>query len=469
MGLEDFEKELAQSKRKDEKKRHRSRSRDRHHRSSRHKHHSRHHRDDDRDERHRDKRSRHHRETSEERSRRKRKERERNDNYGDSSHRKHHHARGRSPESDDDDRLTRKRKSRHYEEDETSDDDVPQEKDYAPPDDEILDQQLEDAADADLQRDDWMKAPSSLDVDYVQREKREEKTTYVKASAEQQHALKVHQAELNHHLADLKDGQGTIAEEPAQRDVNYTFGDAGAQWRMTKLKGIYRSAADSGRSVEDVAMEKYGDLRDFDEAREEEIELDRRKTYGSNYVGKEKPSGELYEERRLKAGVHRASREHHEAQDLPQGEVVPAPQPTVNTVILSQTELNRLKAQMMKAKMKKAPNAAELEAEYNAAAANSAGGKDRDVVVLSAMDNRMLAGGRQGEVTELTNKRGTERGLVKENEDMSIEDMVRQERRTKGQAGGEGMLLAEKIAKDSKFDVRVFISVKLHHLLTTLE
>lgn len=292
-----------------------------------------------------------------------------------------------------------------------------------------------------------------MDVDYVQRKKQEEKTTYVKASAEVQHALKVHKAELNHHLADINEHQESVAEEPAQRDVNYTFGDPGAQWRMTKLKAIYRNAEDSGRSVEEIAMEKYGDLRDFDEAREEEIELDRRKMYGKDYVGKEKPSGELYEERRLQTGIHRASRELHEAEELPQAEVIPDPARSSNTVVLNQTELNRLKAQMMKAKMKKAPNAAQLEAEYNAATTNSAGSKDRDVVVLNAMDNRMLAGGRQGEVTALTNKRGTERGLVKENEDMSIDDMVRQERRTKSQAGGEGMLLAEKIAKDSKFDV----------------
>jgi hypothetical protein len=444
MGLEDFEKELAQSKKKDEKKkRDRSRSRDRHHRKHRS---SRHHDDDEREERHRHKRSRHHRETSEERSRRKR--RERDDEKGDRSRQKHKD----SPSSDEDERLTRKRKSKHYEEDESSGDDVPQEKDYAPPDDDILDQQLEEAAGADLQRDDWMKAPSTMDVDYVQRKKREEKTTYVKASTEAQHALKVHQAELNHHLADLKDEQGAVAEEPAQREVNYTFGDSGAQWRMTKLKGIYRNAEESGRSVEEIAMEKYGDLRDFDEAREEEIELDRRKMYGKDYVGKEKPSGELYEERRLQAGIHRPSREHHEEQDLPQGETVPDPQPITNTVSLSQTELNRLKAQMMKAKMKKAPNAASLEAEYNAALANSSSTKDRDVVVLNAMDNRMLAGGREGEVTALTNKRGTERGLVKENDEMSLDDMVRQERRTRGQAGGEGLVLAEKIAKDSKFD-----------------
>jgi len=443
MGLEDFEKELAKSKNKDDKKRrHRSRSRDRH---SRKHHSSRRHDDDNRDERHRHKRSRHQRETSEERARRKRREREGKD---DRSRREHKE----SASTDDEDRLTRKRKSRHYDEDESSDDEIPQEKDHVPAEDDILDQRLEEAAGADLQRDDWMKAPSSMEVDYVQPKKREEKTTYVKESTQPQAALRIHKAELNHHLADLKNEQETVADEPAQRDVSYTFGDAGAQWRMTKLKGIYRNAEESGRSVEEIAMEKYGDLRDFDEAREEEVELDRRKTYGKDYVGKVKPSGELYEERRLAAGIHRPSRSSHEAEELPQSEVVTDLHPITNTVALSQTELNRLKAQMMKAKMKKDPNAAWLEAEYNTALASSSISKDRDVVILNAMDNRMLAGGRQGEVTAVTNKRGTERGLVKENDDMSIDDMVRQERRTKGQAGGEGALLASKIAKDSKFD-----------------
>lgn len=342
-------------------------------------------------------------------------------------------------------------------------------KDYAPPDNDILDQQLEEAADANLQRDSWMEAPSSLDVDYVQRKKREGKSTFV-ASTETQHALKIHEAELSHHLKDVKEDEDAIEEEPAQRDVPYTFGDAGSQWRMMKLKGVYRIAEEEGRSVEDVALEKYGNLRDFDDAREEEIEVDRRKTYGKDYVGKEKPSGELYEERRLKAGIHRPPRRpsHPESEDLPQGEVVPDPRPTANTVKLSQTELNRLKAQMMKAKMKGAANAAELEAQYNAAAAGLANTREADVVVLDPMDNRMLAGGRKGEVKELTNKRGRERGLVVENEDMSIEDMVRQERRTKGQRGGEGMLLAEKIAKDAKFDVRNFIHTSTIRRLLTL-
>jgi hypothetical protein len=105
----------------------------------------------------------------------------------------------------------------------------------------------------------------------------------------------------------------------------------------------------------------------------------------------------------------------------------------------------------MKAKLKKSPDLAKLEEEYNRAAESFSSNSEPGVVLLGTMDNRMLAGTR-GEVTAIDNKRGRERGLVKDNEDMTIEDMVREERRTRGQAGGEGMRAAERIAKDAKFD-----------------
>ncbi|ORY13722.1 CwfJ C-terminus 1-domain-containing protein-like protein [Clohesyomyces aquaticus] len=445
MGLEDFEKELAASKAQDERKEKKRKGEHKH----RHRHSSRHHDDDkDRDGRHRHKRSRHHRETSEERARRKRREKERDGDAEDRSRRNYKDRRGRLPSSDMEDRIGRKPKAlRDEDEDSASSSDadpVLEKEEMGPPDDELLENQLEEAADANLTRDTWMETPASLDVDYVQRRKKEDKSTYVRASSTGDLQLQMHHAELNHRLK----GDAEEQDEPGKREVSYTFGDAGSQWRMTKLKAVYNTAKETGRSIEDVALERYGHLRDFDDAREEEIEVDRRSMYGQGYVGKDKPSGQLFEERRLKAGIHRPPREHEDL-DLPQGEIVPDPQPTMK---LDQTALNKLKAQMMKAKMKGAANASQLEAEYTAAAAGYATRKDPDVVVLSAMDNRMLAGGRQGEVTHLTNKRGTERGLVVENQDMSIEDMVRQERRTKGQAGGEGLLLAEKIAKDVKFD-----------------
>lgn len=126
--------------------------------------------------------------------------------------------------------------------------------------------------------------------------------------------------------------------------------------------------------------------------------------------------------------------------------------PANATQHLDLTALNRLKAQMMKAKLKGAPDAAELEERYNTAAASMANRKESDVVVLGVMENRMLAG-KRNEVKQVETKRGRERGNVEENEDMSIEDMVQEERRSRGQFGGDGRRLADRIAKDSKFEV----------------
>ncbi|EKG17552.1 Cwf19-like domain-1 [Macrophomina phaseolina MS6] len=297
-----------------------------------------------------------------------------------------------------------------------------------------------------------MEAPSSLDVDYVQRRKEPEpdKTKATKKDYD----LKIHDKELNQHLRDLQEGKEdtSAVEEPAQHEVSYTFGDNGSQWRMTKLKNVYREAKESGRSVDDVALERYGSFRAFDDAREEEIELERRATYGRDYVGKEKPSGELYQERKMKAGVRRESEQAaNEVPKLPQGHIIQEKPPPATTNVLDATALNKLRAKLMKAKLKGGDEAAKLEAEYNLAMAQAANRKEPEVVVLGAQESRLLAS-RKGEVKDIDNKRGRERGLVEENEDMSIEDMVRQERRTRGQQGGEGYRLAETIAKDAKFD-----------------
>ncbi|RHZ68575.1 putative cell cycle control protein (Cwf19) [Aspergillus thermomutatus] len=310
-----------------------------------------------------------------------------------------------------------------------------------------------------LKRDAWMEAPSALDVDYVHRRdttrlEEEPKAKMLQADFE----LKIHDRELNQHLRDLKDGKelAELEEKPAQHEVDYTFGDAGSQWRMTKLRAVYREAEESGKSVEEVAIERFGDLRSFDDAREEEAELDRRARYGEGYVGKEKPSGELFQERKLEQGIHRERHEHvrdpeQELAARGQGRKIDTVPPSGATQHLDLTALNRLKAQMMKAKLKGSAEAAELEERYNAAAAAMANRKESDVVVLGVMENRMLAGQRN-EVKPVENRRGRERGQLEENEDMTIEDMVREERRTRDQFGGDGRRLAERIARDSKFE-----------------
>ncbi|ODA77295.1 hypothetical protein RJ55_06922 [Drechmeria coniospora] len=292
-----------------------------------------------------------------------------------------------------------------------------------------------------LERDAWMTAPSALEVEHVHRPARD--TTPPPKEAPKR---MIHSRELNSgHLQALNDGQSLpdavldadADAVPAERSVDYLFGDEGSSWRMTKLKAVYTAAEESGRSVDAVALERFGSLQDFDDAREEKNELERRKLYGHGYREREKPTGDLYRERR---------RTKEPTPEPEQGTVLPAARAPMDP-----TALNRLRAQMMKAKLRKAPNAAQLEQEYNEAAAAAAAHPTPQAVVLGVMDNRQLAGTR-AEVKAVTTQRGRDRGAVEENADMSIDDMVREERRTKGQAGGEGMRLAERIAKDAKYD-----------------
>ncbi|KAK2782219.1 hypothetical protein FQN53_000138 [Emmonsiellopsis sp. PD_33] len=477
MTLEDFEKELAASQkdRELEKSREKHRDRDRDRDRERHRH-----RDRDRD-----------RDRDKDRERTRDRDRDR-DRESSSNHHSHHHRHHSSRHHRDDEDRHRHKRSRHHSTSNGNGDDddkarphkrtsrrdesTTHEPETVPSTTETAPAATATATDESmmgLKRDSWMEAPSALDIDYVQRPKPKTKEEPKAKMLEVGFEQKLHERELNRHLHDVEEeaalegegeGEGVDdnkgLEQPSRHEVDYTFGDAGSQWRMTKLKAVYRQAKETGAKVEDVAVERFGDLRSFDDAREEEIELDRRQMYGNGYVGKEKPSGELYQERKMERGVRRESErdtvreEQEESGSLRQGEIVetkPAAQQTT-TKPLDPTDLNRLKAQMMKAKLRRAPNAADLEAEYNAAVAAMANRKDPDVVVLGVMENRMLAGGERGEVKPVENKRGRERGTVVDNEDMTIDDMVREERRTRGQAGGEGKRFAERIAKDAKFD-----------------
>ncbi|KAH1398285.1 hypothetical protein KXW21_007239 [Aspergillus fumigatus] len=433
MTLDDFEKSLVedQERRRErsgrEKHQHRDRDRDRSKERSRHHRHHHHHR----------------RHSS--RSREREPGRPRESHADEENSHRHKRSRHSTDHSDDRDHSHKRRHRRESKDNESE---------STAPVKEIVQEEPKQ-----LRRDAWMEAPSALDVDYIHRRdttrlEEEPKAKMLQADFE----LKIHDRELNQHLRDLKEEKGLaeVEEKPVQHEVDYTFGDAGSQWRMTKLRGVYREAEESGKPVEEVAIERFGDPRSFDDAREEEAELDRRTRYGEGYVGKEKPTGDLFQERKLEQGVHREPLEHHRDPEQKlaargQGQKIDTAPPSGATQHLDLTALNRLKAQMMKAKLKGSAEAAELEERYNAAAAAMANRKESDVVVLGVMENRMLAGQRN-EAKPVETRRGRERGQLEENEDMTIEDMVREERRTRDQAGGDGRRLAERIARDSKFE-----------------
>ncbi|KAG5996263.1 hypothetical protein E4U52_006980 [Claviceps spartinae] len=420
-GLDEFEKTLAAEKAEREKS-HQDLEERRHHK---HRHDRRHdHRHD-----HRDDKSR------EDRHRRRHHE---DDGHG--------HKRSRDSRQDCDDehrsrhRHRRRRENEHHSRDEQQGSE------------KIARSTSRDENSELLVRDAWMTGPSALDVEHLHGAERPRAET----PPRQEPKRVIHARELNQtSLQKLNDGILLPNELPSAkpvRTIDYTFGDSGSSWRMTRLRGVYTMAENSGRPVEDVAVERYGSLEDFDDAREEKEEIERRRIYGSGYRGKERPMGELYLAREQEH-VHKqdkmdvASDTHTEVESGPGLVKVEQPVP------MSQTSLNRLRAQMMKAKLRRAPNAAQLEQEYSRAAAlaSSSSLNATQAVVLGTMHNRQLAGPR-GEVQPVDTKRGRERGLVQENTDMTIEDMLREERRTKNAPGGESLRLAERIAKDGKFD-----------------
>lgn len=308
-----------------------------------------------------------------------------------------------------------------------------------------------------LMRDSWMTAPSSDFVDYTQKGTRKSAPQPV---AKPDYRPLIHKNELN---TQLKEGKSVDEYAQDTSDgVGYTFGDEGSKWRMTRLKRVYEAANENGKSLESVAIERYGDLKTFDEAREEEMELERREMYGKDRRDvKDKPTGDLYQERLKNAAAkdrERQDKEEQEERDFGPRKVIESTPTLMPVKVLNQTALNRLKAAYLRAQIKNDLKAAEIEKEYNDAVAAAAEAKTNfpQEVVLSAMDSRMLAGleGRVGrEVVE------GKKGKLVEKEDMTLEDMVREEKRTKGAvAGGEGMLLAERISRDAKFSVSTYVS-----------
>lgn len=304
-----------------------------------------------------------------------------------------------------------------------------------------------------LKRDSWMTEPAADFVDYTQ--KGAQKST-PQPVVKPDYRPPIHKNELN---SQLREGKSVTEYAQDTNDgAGYTFGDEGSKWRMIRLKRVYQAASEDGKCLESVAIERYGDLKTFDEAREEEMELERRDMYGKDRRDmKDKPTGELYQERQKNVAAE--DKERRDKEEKGRGdfhptraiENSPAPMPVK---LLDQTALNRLKAAYLRAQIKNDPRAAELEKEYTEAVAAFAETRPHtQEVVLSAMDSRMLVGleGRIGrEVVE------GKRGKLVEKEDMTLEDMVREEKRTRGAvAGGEGMLFAERIARDAKFSVSI--------------
>ncbi|GBE84892.1 CwfJ C-terminus 1-domain-containing protein-like protein [Sparassis latifolia] len=83
---------------------------------------------------------------------------------------------------------------------------------------------------------------------------------------------KISNKELN---TTLKEG-GSLGDIPATAPKAFVPGGPGSQWRMMKLKRVYERAEEEGKSVEEVALDRFESLEAFLEAKEERRILDER-------------------------------------------------------------------------------------------------------------------------------------------------------------------------------------------------
>ncbi|KAI0826861.1 CwfJ C-terminus 1-domain-containing protein-like protein [Trametes gibbosa] len=200
-------------------------------------------------------------------------------------------------------------------------------------------------------------------------------------------------------------------------------GGPGSQWRMMKLRRVYETAEEEGRSLEEVAVDRFGTLETFEEAKEERRILDEREGRRASRNNERKGKGRDREgEQRLmfndftpSGGTSRSSsfrRPDFERSGPPtpgaenarrpnatrMGQTTStslaqarAPIPSVVTPTLvstgptqrafSPSSLNKLQAKVLRAKLVNAPNAEALEKEYEEALqrANGSGENDRNV------------------------------------------------------------------------------------------
>ena len=373
---------------------------DREERRHRHHHHH-HHRDKDRERNHRHK-------DDEDRHRRKK--------------RRHHDSRERSRRREDGEREEDPKQKGKSLADEFADDMM---------DDEELSQQ---GSASKIERESWMTGEENGN-------KEDPFSSFLGAVREKKPVEKPKSEEFGRSARELntalheEDSASSTARNDEYVPPSYTIGDDGSPWRMMKLKNLRTAAKDQMRPVEDLAVERLGSLQAYDEAREEEQELERRnRDYKGDGVMKVKITGELWlqrlakeEEKVRKVKIREAER--YSAQKMSKVTADDAiPQ-------ITQSDLNRMRAALLRAEMSNSPDVERLTKEYNAAVEKfNVQPAAPEVVVLPSQHSALMP-----HLSRETSKSETE---------MTIEDMVREERANK-RANTAAQILRDKKYQDN--------------------
>ena len=320
--------------------------------------------------------------------------------------------------------------------------------------------------------------------------------------------MKISSKELNTQMMEGKSLDEYVAPVPTK----IVPGGPGSQWRMMRLRRVYETAEEEGKPVEEVAIERFGSLEAFEEAKEERKILDKREGTRSEEKPRgrpKEPSKKFYFTDIGSTGSSRSSSFRRPALGGDNGPPTPAsnlgpnrrpepsklgsqrgtpqastPIPSVLTPSvlpqkttsrgLSPSSLNRLQAKVLKAKLMGLPDAATLEKEYEEELkkANEGPRTVTKVEVLPTLDGRGrlydVGTGKNGDTPlppgnrrkkEKVETRDPKTGdIVRYNADddtTTLGDMLRQEKFGAGstdQKDFDGQL-AKAIMSDGKFEV----------------
>ena len=139
----------------------------------------------------------------------------------------------------------------------------------------------------------------------------------------------------------------------------YEFGDKGSSWRMMKLKRVFEMAERESLPVEEVALERYASLEEFEDALAEK-----------DFLAGKRPQGQIEPRKRSSKYMNPSEQK---ASASVQKEIVKSSVPAaivsnqINTIsddILSVDQLNKLYSKLLKAKLMGSSDVGELEARY---------------------------------------------------------------------------------------------------------
>ncbi|KIK58206.1 hypothetical protein GYMLUDRAFT_171477 [Collybiopsis luxurians FD-317 M1] len=471
---------------------------------------------------------------------------------GSSKHKKHDKEKSSKKRHRNDDERSEKHHKRKRTEDVHEDDDEDMwvekniDNDTKAPADESIPPPMPPAPSGvpGLKRDEWMLGPSSsspsgppdffsnLGTEVLRKGKEKE----LEKTREMDKVVQMERKAM-----EIAPTEEEIDNDPPPPKRTNTPGGPGSQWRMTRLKRVYEAAEEEGRDVLEVGLERFGSAEAWEEVLEERRVLDEREgrsrgrqqdRYGggtgtggekgymfSNSVTSSRsssfrrpggsapstpspstpplPGGQPPANRRLdslRLPSQTTSPLQHSHTPIPS---VMTPPPKIissasssNRRALSPSSLNKLQAKVLRAKLVGAPNAAELEKEYEEAQRLANGYDESDssgrakhnvkVEVLPTLDGRgrlydVGSGsiGKDEEEESRAHEPGNRRHRKKEkhfethdpkthelvrynadDDSTTLSEMLRQEKFGAGMTDqkDQDMVLARAIVGDSKFE-----------------